>query len=109
MAKVEQCNQCKNACPLDKVKCPTGEEFRDFVNKGGDPDEFVSEKKHGHGGHGKGEHGGGRPEGTPDDLYGLLRACGHMLYHGGGSDDICRKLTEDEQTQLKALLKKIVE
>lgn len=98
MIQVKQCNQCKNACPLDKVKCPTGEEFRDFVNKGGNPEEFVSEKKHGH----------GRPEGMPDDVDGLLRACGHMLHHGGGDIDVCRNLTEDEQKQLKVILKKIL-
>lgn len=98
MAQVEQCTQCKNACPLDKVKCPAGEEFRDFVKKGGNPDEFVGKKKHGHGG----------PGGIPDSVEGLLRACGHTLHHGNGAVDVCKNLTEDEQEQLKALLKKVL-
>lgn len=54
--------------------------------------------------------------GKPDDLYGLMRACGHYLHHSSGNpqreegrQQLFAALDEAEQETLKGLLKKLTE
>lgn len=117
--EVKNCTQCKNHCPIDQVQCPRGEEFAAFLKKGGNPEEFVGSSHHKGDGHGeKGHNHGGRTghEGRggfkggekPEDLLGLMRACGHALHHGNAGDEFFDALSAEEKEQLKAILKKLV-
>lgn len=44
MSEVINCNQCQNACKLDEVKCGRGKKYRDYIQSGGDPEKYVSQK-----------------------------------------------------------------
>ncbi|MCI8592175.1 MAG: hypothetical protein HFI88_07475 [Lachnospiraceae bacterium] len=97
-----------------------------FVRGGGNPADFKADEKHGgHGHHGRhgeeghghpgrhGEeghshHGGHGPAGRPEDLTGLMRACGHALHHGNAGEEFFDALTDGEKIQLKELLEKLV-
>lgn len=96
------CPCCKNRCPADSLSCGRG---RAYFGMGRSGDE--SEAHGGHGGHTGHEQGGhGFPEGG-DEIVNLLRKCGHTLHHAYGHGDVrldC--LTEEERTQLAALLNK---
>ena len=62
MNEVINCNQCHNACKLDEVRCGRGEKYRDYIQGGGDPEQYVPQKGERHGeGDGRemhGNHGG---------------------------------------------------
>lgn len=100
--EITNCNQCPNQCPKDALKCGRGRRyFEQLENAAGD----IGESKEGGGGHAR-----------PEDLYGLMRACGHYLHHSYGErrgDDGDRQLfaalDEAEQNTLKELLKKLAD
>lgn len=72
-------------------------------------------REHGHGRrHGGEESREGRGNerafsGEAEGLYGLMRACGHQLYHGSESQDLFGALDEAEQAELTRLLGKLIE
>lgn len=100
MTNITNCNQCSRQCPIDDLRCGSGRRYMEGLR---------AESKHEHGrhGHGCGRHGErhgsgreleerergrchkrghhGREEyDSPEDLLGMLRACGHILYHQAG-------------------------
>lgn len=126
--KITNCNQCPNQCPADALKCGRGRHYFEQLEN---PEGFKMDEKgeHGHGeghgenhghreSHGHGEnHGHGHKEGhgRSDDLYGLMRGCGHYLHHNsgghqeaGGENGLFAALDEGEQECLKGLLKKLL-
>lgn len=130
--EITNCNQCPNQCPKDALKCGRGRRyFEQLENAAGDIGESKeggygrAEGRHGHGeghfdhGSGRQQHGGregGGGHARPEDLYGLMRACGHYLHHSYGErrgDDGDRQLfaalDEAEQNTLKELLKKLAD
>ena len=111
--KITNCNQCPNQCPADALKCGRGRHYFEQLEN---PEGIKSEER---GQHGHGEsHGGGhgRGHGKSDDLYGLMRGCGHYLHHSGGKHQkageenrLFAALDEGEQECLKGLLKKLLD
>lgn len=112
--KITNCNQCPNHCPADALQCGKGRHYFEQLEN---PDAAAAdgEEHRGHGeghGHREGHHG------KSDDLYGLMRACGHYLHHshsGGKHQDgsernhLFAALDETEQETLKGLLKKLTD
>ena len=114
------CNQCENRCPVTDLKCGRGRRYFS---------EMQEEKQGRHGHEGEHEHRGRRhehgrgremspdmrrvPDG--DDLYALLRACGHHLHHNfqgqrsmEEENALFNVLDESEKEKLQELLKKLV-
>ena len=97
--KITNCPICPNHCDIEAPKCNRGKELAEKIRAGEpiDPDAL----RVGDG------HGGNRDE---NSLEGLMRRCGHVLHHGGRSgDELFQALSDEEQTALKALLKKLLE
>lgn len=86
------CNQCENRCPADDLKCGKGR-----AAFGLDPAD-----SHGH------EHGGHGQRVPMEGTLGLLQQCGHRLHHGGVGGDALSGLTASEQSELAALLTKLL-
>ncbi len=107
-ANKDYCTQCPNQCPVTDLKCGRGRNYfsqtegkelgknqEQSNHWHGEPDEHY-QHRHGHGGrpecmhkHGEGcehkhKHGRGLCY-EKDNLYGMMRACGHYLYHRSGS------------------------
>lgn len=98
------CSQCPNHCPKTALKCGRGRSY--FAQMLGQMPEENREHgqeeqnhnkweehgmHHGHGqehgrGHGHGGVHGGVPFCDKDNLYSLMRACGHYLHHNSGRD-----------------------
>ena len=119
--KTTNCNQCPNQCPADALKCGRGRHYFEQLEN---PEGIKADERAGHGygeGHGHSEnHGHGHKEGhghgKSDDLYGLMRGCGHYLHHSGGKhqeageeNQLFAALDEGEQECLKGLLKKLLD
>lgn len=134
--KITNCNQCPNHCPADALQCGKGRHYfeqlenpdaaaADGGEHRGHGEGHGNKEGHGHGeghgnkeGHGHGEGHGHREghHGKSDDLYGLMRACGHYLHHSGGKhqdgsekNHLFSALDETEQETLKGLLKKLTD
>lgn len=89
---VEYCTQCPNQCPVTDLKCGRGRKYF------GQQSEREKEE-HGHGPREGHNHGHNHEPGEghrhahglhtfhgQDDLYSMLRACGHYLFHRFGKN-----------------------
>ena len=105
MDDITNCPQCPRHCPADALSCGRG---RAFFGQESSMQEDHEEHEHRGFDHPRGERG---HHGKPDleTLEGLLQACGHALHHGREESVSFTALSQEEQLQLKMLLKKLLE
>lgn len=75
---MNHCTQCPNQCPVTDLKCGRGRRF--FEQQGVLPEDNREHKR------GRRHKHGPELSYEQDDLYNILRACGHYLYHRFGKD-----------------------
>lgn len=130
--KMQKCPLCHNHCPADSLSCSKGKKHF-AAESGGKPtkesaDGKHEEKKHPKDRHGKEyekkqkkelvkEHGKKQEKEVrkyeqKDDLYSLLRSCGHYLHHSAGrgearneTSELFSALDKQQREELKAYLK----
>lgn len=107
MDTMTNCPQCPRHCPADALSCGRGRAFFGQESTG-QADHERHEHKDFDRPHPHGENG---HHVKPDleTLEGLLSVCGHALHHGRGESVDFTALSQEEQLQLKTLLKKLLE
>ncbi len=105
MDNITNCPQCPRHCPADALSCGRG---RAFFGQESGMQAYHEGHVHKDFDHPHGERG---HHAKPDleTLEGLLQACGHTLHHGRGGTVDFTALSQEEQLQLKTLLKKLFE
>lgn len=121
---VTNCTQCPKHCPIDQMQCGRGQKMMAEMS-GQDKEERVRQEghhgrgrrrddgageRHGHEGHGRHqrrEHGKDCGSYDPDSLQGLMRQCGHIIYHGSqqgsGQENILSILAKRESMSQREL------
>jgi len=106
MSELTNCPQCPRHCPVDALSCGRGRAY--FQGNENEQSGNMEAHERGAHGHGKHEHERRGPL-DKESLPGLMRICGHTLFHRSGDDvDLFAALSAQEQEQLKTLLKKLV-
>lgn len=117
MENTNKCPGCSRHCDLNNLQCGKGEAIlrgEDVSSHGHEHGERKHcEGRHHDGKHCEGKHhcgkhhGHHRPEFPEGSLADLLAKCGHRLFHGG-DESLFHTLSEQEQKDLKVLLKKLL-
>lgn len=100
--KITNCNQYPNHCPADALQCGRGRHYFEQLENPGAVEASTGESRN-------------HRHGKSDDLYGLMRACGHYLHHSVGrhqeerEENLFAALGGAEQETLKGLLKKLLD
>jgi len=108
--KMQRCPLCHNHCPIDSLSCSKGKKH--FVSEADKKQDKKQEKKHDKVQEERKDTKKIKEYEKKDDLYSLLRTCGHYLHHYAGKSDgqaenpeLFQALDEQQKKELQASLK----
>lgn len=107
MENTNKCPCCPHHCDKNNLQCGKGEAYFNGQATSASEHSHNHHERRNYDHHGEKHHGHHRPEYPCGSLADLMSKCGHRLFHGG-DDAMFAVLTEEEKTDLKALLTKLI-